>query len=206
MKLTLLAALGAAMTVTSALNAQAPGIKLSVSKVNLEAQNTPQIQAANIVDKRWKPKTWLELDTEFDIKLPRTEGGEKGTYPALEFKYYLVLNASAKDGKRIMLTGTVNYQNIPADDKCHALAFVSPAVLKRALMKDQPASKADVVAFAVEIVAEGQVVGGKAEGPGAGKWWEDATKFSTIDGAVTGKDKTPFNVFWGDYDVVPQSK
>jgi hypothetical protein len=183
-------------------DAAAGQVKVDVKEVKLEAQPTPQIQANNVVDKRWKPKTWLEVDTEFDIKLPRAEGGNEGTYPALEFKYHLMTSAS-KDGKRIMLEGAVTCVNIPAHEKCHALAFVSPATLKRALMKDN-GGKADIMGFAVEVLAGGQVVAGKSNP--AGKWWEDASKYQVMDGAVLGKDKTPFAPLWGDYDVAPQPK
>ncbi len=180
-------------------------VKVEVKDVKFESQPTPQINTVNLVDKRWKPKTWLEVDTEFDIKLPRSEGGNEGTFPALEARYYFVTSATGKDGKRVMLTGSITYANIPAHEKCHALAFVSPATLKRALMKDN-GGKADIVGYCVEIYANGQLVAGKTMGGGGGKWWEDTSKFSVIDGSVLGKDKTPFAPFWGDYDVVPQSK
>lgn len=181
-----------------------PAVKVKVKDTKFESQPTPQIQASNVVDKRWKPKTWLEIETEFDIELPRADGGRDGVFPSLEFKYYVVTNATAKDGKRVMLSGSVTYSNIPAHEKCHALAFVSPSTLKRALSKDN-GGKADVMGYGIEILANGQVVGGKSQGP-PGKWWEDTSKFSVIDSAVLGKDKTPFAPFWGDYDVVPQSK
>lgn len=71
----------------------------------MEQQQTPQIQASNIVDKRWKPKNWIEFDTEFQID-PRT-AGEEGSFAALEFKYYAGVNAKSKDGKTIVLSGTV---------------------------------------------------------------------------------------------------
>jgi len=180
----------------------APKVKIDIKDAKMESQPTPQIQAANIVDKRWKPKTWLEIDTEFDIKLPQSEGGSEGTFPGVEFKYYLMTNA-AKEGKRIMLQGSISYSNIPAHEKCHALAFVSPATMKRALMKDN-GGKADIVGYGIEVLVDGVVAAGKASPNG--KWWEDTSKFTVIDGAVLGKDKTPFAPFWGDYDVTPQSK
>lgn len=185
----------------------APQIKAEVKDVKFESQPTPQINATNIVDKRWKPKTWLEVDTEFEIKLPRSEGGDEGTFPALDVKYFLVTNARSKEGRPVLLTGSVTYTNIPAHEKAHALAFVSPAIMKRALMKDN-GGKADIVGYAVVMTAGGEVVAGKTGGQGSssGKWWEDTSKFTVIDSSVLGKDKTPFAPFWGDYDVAPSSK
>ena len=182
-------------------------VKVDIKDVKFESQPTPQIQATNLVDKRWKPKTWLEVDTEFEIRLPRSEGGDDGTFPALDVKYFLVTSARSKENKAVLLTGAVTYANVSAKEKNHALAFVSPAALKRALMKDG-GGKADIIGWAVEISAGGAIVAGKAGGAGAtsAKWWEDTSKFTVIDSSVLGKDKTPFAPFWGDYDLAPLSK
>lgn len=184
-------------------------IRIKKAKIAMEQQQTPQIQASNIVDKRWKPKTWIEFDTEFEIDLPRTAGGEEGSFPALEFKYYAGVNAQSKERKTIVLTGTITYQNIPAHGDLHALAFISPSTLKRVLLKDN-GGKADVGAFGVEIRVNGEVLTFASSNGRA--WWIDAAtkqpsdSFSFEDGGVLGKDKTPFAPFWGDYDVTPQSR
>lgn len=187
--------------------APAPQVKVKVSAVKIESQFTPQIQASNIVDKRWRPKIWLEVDAEFEIKLPTAVGGDDGTFPGMEVQFYLVTSARSKENRPVLLTGGISYENIPADEKCHALAFVSPATLKRALLKDN-GGKADIIGGAVVMSAGGQVVAEEAWGQGStsGKWWEDTSKFTVIDSSVLGKDKTPFAPFWGDYDVTPKSK
>jgi hypothetical protein len=180
-------------------------LRIEFKDVKLESQPTPQIEARNIVDKRWKPKTWLEVDVDFEIKLPTTEGRE-ATYPALTVNYFMVLNATTKSGNHPMLKGSVTYSNVPGHEKVHALAFISPATLKAALRKEN-GNKGDVMAYYVEIVG-GEEKAFKSNGPGANKWWEDPekSKLEVIDGAILGKDKTPFAPFWGDYDLTPQSK
>ncbi len=195
------AALGL-MALSAAAQTAAPKLKFDMGKVNMEQQPTPQIQANNIVDKRWKPKNWLEFDTEFEIKLPTSEGRD-ASFPSIEIRYYIVMSARNKEGKSIMLTGSVSYANIPAREKVHALAFVSPSTLKSALQKDN-GGKGDVAGYAIQVKVGDEVVGGHQQGP-PGKWWEDTTKFAVTDGAVVGKDKTPFAPFWGDYDLTPQS-
>ena len=196
--------MGIGMNVSSAQDA--PGgkqVKVGFSKVAFESQPTPQIQATNIVDKRWKPKTWLEIDSEFEIKLPTAEGRE-ASFPALTINYFLVLNATSKDGKRMLLKGSVTYSNIPGHEKVHALAFVSPATLKAALKKDG-GGKADVAGYYIEITGGGETEF-KLQGGSGAKWWEKLDNFTVIDSAILGKDKTPFAPFWGDYDLTPQSK
>ena len=46
----------------------------------------------------------------------------------------------------------------------------------------------------------GQLVGGHSSA--GGKFWEtNAAQFSTVDGVLLPKAKTPFAPLWGDYDV-----
>ena len=80
-----LAVLG--MCVCGAVAQTAPKqLKIDFDDVKFESQPTPQIQATNIVDKRWKPKTWLEIDSQFSIKLPTAEGRD-ASFGALTMNY-----------------------------------------------------------------------------------------------------------------------
>ncbi|MCB1209089.1 MAG: hypothetical protein KDK97_07165 [Verrucomicrobiales bacterium] len=179
-------------------------VKLDAKSIKLEQQQTPQIQASNIVDKKWRPKNWLEIDAEFAIKLARDVGGRDGSLAGLDVKYYVGMNQNSKDGKPIVLSGTVSYQNVPADDDSHTLAFVAPSTLKRILQKDN-GGKGDVKAVGCEFLVGGTIIAVQSS-TGSPWWYDPATKapsdkFSFEDGAVLGKNKTPFAPFWGDYDV-----
>ncbi len=179
-------------------------VKVDVKGVKLDQQNTPQIQALNLVDKKWRPKNWLEIEVAFDIKLARDAGGRKGSLDAMDVKYFIGLNQKDDSGKNIVLSGTLNYKDVPADTTCFGLAFVSPSTLKRILMKDN-GGKSDVAAYGVEVLVGGTRVafGSSAGGP----WWYDSNtqgpsdKFAFEEGAVLPKSKTPFAPFWGDYDL-----
>lgn len=194
----LLAAGGMAQNAPSA----ASQIRLKKMKVEVAPQMTPDIKAGYVTEKRWKPKTWIEVDTQFDVDIARALGGDDASFGALEFKYYLVTNARNKEGKFIVLAGTINYSNIPAGEN-HALAYVSPASLKSALQKDN-GGKNDIVAHAVVVSAGPEVL--QVDSAQPGKWWEDTAKFEIREGAVVAKSKTPFAVLWGDYDVFGESK
>ncbi len=194
------------MMTAGALCAQdATQVKVDVKGVKLEQQQTPQIQATNIVDKRWRPKNWLEIEVAFDIKLARDVGGRKGSLDAMQVKYFVGLNAKDDTGKNIVLTGTMNYKDVPADTTSFGLAFVSPSTLKRVLLKDN-GGKSDVQAYGVEVLVGGQRVA-FGSSPGSSPWWFDPStqglsdRFAFEDGAVLSKAKTPFAPFWGDYDL-----
>lgn len=179
-------------------------VKVNVKGVKLDQQQTPQIQAMNVVDKKWRPKNWLEIEVAFDIKLARDAGGRKGSLEAMDVKYYIGLNQNAEDGKPIVLSGTMNYKDVPADENCFGLAFVSPSTMKRILLKDN-GGKGDVKAHGVDVFVGGTRV---AFGSSTGSpWWFDpaaqglSDKLSFQDNTVVPKNKTPFAPFWGDYDL-----
>jgi hypothetical protein len=179
----------------------APAIKVDVKELKLEQQTTPRVQAQGIVEKRWTPKTWIELDLGFKIKLPKAEGGDDASAAAIEVRYFVGTNAKSKDGKQIVINGSITYQNVAADTECHALAYISPSALQRALMKDN-GNKGDTPAFGADIYYNGQPV---ATSGSSGRWWATGTennteKFSFMEG-ITSKSKTPFSIFWGDYDL-----
>jgi len=194
---------GAACAFAVTLSAQSakPEIKIDQVDMKVEQQFTPKIEPVNVVDKRWLPKTWLELQVNFKSTIANDLGGRLGTYPSIEAKYFLALSgAKTKEGKQVVLTGTINFKDVPSGD-CHLLAYVTPATLKRMLKKEN-GGKSDVAAFGVEISAGGVLLGGKSSG---GKWWEPADKLSLEEGVLS-KDKTPFAPLWGDYDLATAGK
>jgi hypothetical protein len=179
-------------------------VRIDVKKVDLGVQQTPQMQAPNLVDKRWKPKNWLELEAQLDIKLAPVAGGRKGSLDAMQVKYFIALNQKDDQGKNIVLSGTIDYKNIPADQTAIALAFVAPSTLKRVLMKDN-GGKNDVAAYGIEVLVGGERLAfNSSQG---GPWWHDpatqslSNKFTFDEGSVLPKSKTPFAPFWGDYDL-----
>jgi hypothetical protein len=188
----------------SGLQAQtAPAVKVDLQKPKFNAIQTPQFQAGNVPDKNWRPKTWLEIDMEFDIKLPAAAGGRNGSLGSMTVHYYLAMSAQTKDGKRHVLKGSFNYLDIPASEKCHALAFASPATLRRVLEKEN-FTNSDVVGHGIEVVVDGTVVA--LESSLGGKWWEATDKFAISENALLPKLDTPFSILWGDYDVQAKAK
>lgn len=173
-------------------------IKLSRVEMQIESQQTPQIQVTNVKDKRWRPKQWLEVQVDFKSTVARSLGGREGTYPGIEIKYFLaVAGKKNKDGKQVVITGNISYKDVP-NEECHALAFVSPAALKRILEKEN-GGKADISLFGCEISAGGTVLGGKSST--GSKWWEAGADKMAAEDVLVPKDKTPFAPLWGDFDL-----
>ena len=202
----------ASLLVTSALQAQVPGIaekppavKARIKTVQVEEQQTPQFNVSNIKMKRWEPKNWIEIDVEFDIKLPEAAGGRKGTYPGMQLNIYVALQHTTKDGKREVITGTLDLVDISADQPCHALAYISPATLKAIFQKDNVTASSDIQGWGVELVAEGKVIAFKSSLSNK-PWWENKDPLSLMTGMLLNKMQTPFANVFGDYDVPVKPK
>lgn len=201
----------ALLLTTTMLHAQAPAgdgkarIIVDIKKVDLSEQPTPQFAAGNVKDKRWRPKNWIEVDVEFDIKLPPEAGGRNGTFPAMQMNIYLPLQHMTKEGKREVIQGTLDLVNIPADGTCHALAYVSPATMKLIFQKNTLTAVTDVQGWGVEVMIDGER---RAHAASVGKdpWWEKQDSFAFLSGMLLSKSKTPFAPLWGDYDVDVQAK
>ena len=125
MKSSILLVLATVALVMPELQAQTPAAKVDIKAPKFDPIPTPQFQAGNVPDKNWRPKTWLQIDMEFDIKVPPAAGGRNGSLASMTVNYYLAMSTTTKDGKRNVLKGSFEYVDIPASEKCHALAFVS---------------------------------------------------------------------------------
>jgi hypothetical protein len=173
-------------------------LKVDVKGVKAESQYTPQIQATNVNDKRWKPKNWLEVDVAFEAKKAKTPGDTSNMVDSVDFKYFVALNKTDKDGKYVLLTANITYLNVIEKEAQHAMAFVSPAALER-LLEKTTFSNADIKAVGVEIYRDGALAGWNSNA--GGRFWEKLDGFAVTDGLLLPKVKTPFSVLWGDYDL-----
>lgn len=197
----------ASLLFAATLHAQAPAtplaVKADIKRVTVTEQQTPQFNASNVKEPRWRPKNWIQVDVEFEVKLPQSAGGREGTYSGLQMDIYLGLNQKTKDGKFQALKGTLNLVNVPAGE-CHALAFVAPASMKSILQRDNVTASADIQAWGVDIKAEGQRA--DADASNGKPWWEGGGEIVFLDGMLLNKSQTPFAPLWGDYDVQVQAK
>lgn len=185
--------------------AEAPKVAVNIKRVNLGEQLTPAFNVGGVKEKRWRQKTWIEADVEFEIKLPADAGGRQGTLSSMQMTLYLALQHSTKDGKREVIKGTLDLVNIPAAETCHALAYVSPATMKLIFQKDNVTASSDIQGWGVEFVVDGKVVRADSS-VGKTAWWENADKFAMLEGLLLSKGQTPFGPLWGDYDVPVKAK
>jgi hypothetical protein len=185
----------------------APRVKVDIKKVQLVEQGTPDFAAGNVTMKRWRPKKWIEVDVEFDIKVPQEDGGRNGSYSGLQFNLYLVFQAKTKDGKHEAAKATLTLENASASETCHLLAYIAPSDIRAILQKDN-FTMSDVMGYGVEVQAEGKTIAGDGQPkPSAGNiWWQKTDNFAFREGIIKAKSETPFATLFGDYDVPAKGK
>lgn len=175
-------------------------LQVKVSGVKVGEQNTPQYTAPNVVEKRFRPKKWLEMDVAFTVKKLNPKD-RNPIVDAIECKFFVALGKQGPDGRRPMLTATATF--LDADEKereNHLLMYASPQALFRLLEKDFAA--ADVVGWGIEIYHSGSLAGWESSQAGK-RWWADAAaaNMTPTDGVLQPKAKTEFGPLWGDYDL-----
>ncbi|MBK8091464.1 MAG: hypothetical protein IPK32_05590 [Verrucomicrobiaceae bacterium] len=187
--------------------ATSPQVKVDLKRVVVGEQGTPDFSAGNVNMKRWRPKKWIEVDVEFDIKVPQDAGGRNGSYSGLQMNLYLVFNARTKDNKYEAAKSTLTLTNVPAGETCHALAYIAPADLRSILQKDNFTS-ADISGWGVEFIADGKTIAGDGNPkPSSGNiWWEKTDNFAFRSDVIKAKSETPFGILFGDYDVQAKTK
>jgi hypothetical protein len=174
---------------------------VDLKEPTIQAQSTPEIKAAYVKDKRWKPKEWLEFEIPFIAVAPRNAPSTLTTYDQLTFKYYLFLDNPDKKKQRI-LTTEVNHVNVPLNEGSASVVYLSPAAVLRLTGNHRVAPNA-VTLWAVEVSKDGKTVGFLSKD--GKKWWESPSAPPTEPGVLKNKMETPFAPLWGDYHAEVQS-
>jgi len=197
-----LLSLGGLVFIPATARAQAPapaGGKeelVKIKEVKVILQKTPKIIAEGPTEKRWKPKDWLEIDVECDVKASKTDK-KQNTYPEITFRYYVYLEGQSKEKSRI-LTGEVAHANVPINETGHTSMFITPSTILN--LTGRPEGNIGAVKFwGVEAVIGGETVGFKASQGTADKPWWTAPTAPAKEAGLKKKSETPFAILWGDY-------
>lgn len=197
----LTAAAGLGVSTTQAQDAKAEKL-VDLKEPLIQAQSTPDIKAAFVKEKRWKPKEWLEFEVPFIAAAPRGAATAITTYDQLTFKYYLFLDNPDKKKQRI-LTAEVNHVNVPIGEGMASVVYLSPSAVQR--LTGSPRVNANAVTlWAVEVTREGKTVGFLSKD--GKKWWESPSAPATEPAVLKNKMETPFAPLWGDFHAEVQSQ
>ncbi len=181
-------------------------VKVDIKNVVIQEDKTPDFSVNYSKTKRWRSKDWMEVEVTFTVDKAKVPGGDRNpVVDSLEFKFFIGLNKTTKEGKYIMLTGSATFLNAVERSDNVAMMFVSPSSLLRVLEKSG-FTPADVKGWGVEVYANGAVAGWKSYSGGT-RWWVDgAATLQPMEGLLLPKSKTPFAPLWGDYDLETSNK
>ncbi len=166
--------------------ARAQQVKVDVGKPEVDTQLTPDFNAGNVKDKRFKPRKWLEIEVPF--KAVTTD--KSGFVDELTFKYHIYVKGVKQP---IMLVGDIIHVNIMGGESSYSVAYVAPTTLARvAGIKPDLVSKRSLEGIAIAVYYRGQLVGGEAD-RASSRWWE---KMAQTPGYVLNKSQTPYAHLW----------
>ena len=174
-------------------HAQQGPVKVEVGKIIVTAPATPRFSLdGKSSKKRDDQKVWLEVEVQFQAKM----AGKDDYIDDLQFDYFVYFDVPARDGKRNLYTCTVNHINTPKDEEMFSAVYVSPTSLGKIFGKDKNINPNDVW-VAVEIKANGALVGGDATKDAAKKWWNSQV-ITRVTDVLLNKGQTPFAPLWWD--------
>jgi hypothetical protein len=174
--------------------------QVDIKNVQIQQNTTPDYNPSLTKPKRVRYKDWMEVEVTFDVKKEKVSGDRNPVVDSLEFKFFIALNKTTKEGKTLMLKGDATFLNAVERSDNVAMMFVSPSSLFRLLEKNG-FTGADVKAWGIEVYYNGAVAGWKSS-TGPSRWWVDgAASLQPIEGLLLPKAKTPFAPLWGDYDL-----
>jgi hypothetical protein len=168
---------------------------IKVKKAEVAQQKTPEFTVGNVTQKRMKPKDWLEIEFELDITKPKEAKGEVRYLDDVQIKYYVYLDAVAKEKARV-LTADISYINAPVGETMHSVVYLSNASVTN-LTGATTVDRGAVKFFGAEVSAGGKVVGWFSNNGSA--WWKSPKAPPTEPGRLQPKAKTPFAPLWFDY-------
>ncbi|MEJ6648636.1 MAG: hypothetical protein QNL24_15085 [Akkermansiaceae bacterium] len=167
--------------------------KFAVGNPDFVELPSPSIDTG--VNKKFKPKDWLEIEVRF--KVQKLKSPPKDEYlDSVDVKWWIVVKG--QDRKAYLMEKVVNHVNIPVDEEMIASVYISPNTLRR-ITGSSSAGKSDLEAVGGEILYNGEMVGFFTHGQRKGWWREDLKSVErTSKFPLLNKSETPFQTLWYD--------
>lgn len=177
--------------------AGAPEELFKIKKVEIATQKAPDYTIkGGTTDKRWKPKDWLEIDFEIDVKAPKNAAKTFKFFDDVKIKYYIYMNPADATKKRV-LVAEVSYINVPVDETIHSVVYLSHSSIVN-ITGDKLVDKGQIQFTGAEVTYNNTLVGLYPKAAGA-PWWKSDKTPPVEEGRLLPKNKTPFAPLWYDY-------
>ena len=157
---------------------------VKIDKITPSLVKTPEFAINGGPIKRSKTGEWLEVEVEFNTVPEMLD--------ELSFAFKILVNQK-------LVTGTVDYVNIPKGREHYAVAYVAPRTLD-ALMGGKNFTASNVQGVWVDVTKQGQVIATLGTKPGA------VPNLAQVQGLLN-KSQTPFApLYWDRYEALKATK
>jgi hypothetical protein len=183
--------------------------EVAISKIESAFVESPKISAGGYTKKSvggGRPAAWLEVEVTFDRA---TSPQQPKFADELTFNYFILLKNehATEDKKPSLLTGSVVHVNVPQEKGLHSVMYVSPRTLAKLFDGKVPVNALQtVVDVGVTITGKDGLLAiatSKGTVKGDKGWWDNASAYTTIAGAVLSKNETPFAPLeWDFYEAI----
>jgi hypothetical protein len=158
-----------------------PG-SVKITKIEPAGVKTPEYNITGGPQKRSKVGTWLEVEVEFETKVPDID--------ELTFNYTILV-------ENTLLTGSVTHVNIPAGRDHYSVMYVAPRSLEK-LTGGRPMTSASVKNVWVTVTRQGQTLDSAASPQKVA-----IPNLPQTPGLVLNKVETPFApLFFDRYEAI----
>lgn len=172
------------------------GPKADISSLEFDDIRSPDLAgAANVKNKSWKPKEWLEVEAGIKLPAMSKEQEDSGFIDRIVIKWYVAITDKATK-KPVLLTKDIVHINVPVDEEFFTSVYLSPSTIKRLTGKDR-ASKSQVEVVALEVIANNIKVGEETTDHKSG-WWNSPSLARGDRFPLLNKNETPFKFLWWD--------
>lgn len=169
--------------------------------------NLPSPEFTGGKQKGFKPKDWLEIETNLKVALAPTPPSK--TCDKLSIKWYVAVKNLDKPGTFLLLTKQIDYVNIPLSETgVYFSIYLAPSSLRRITGGDR-GGKSAIEYVGYEVLINGEKKAEETKGGQVG-WWNAASDKISRSEAIPllSKAETPFaNMWWDRYaEIAPERR
>jgi len=172
---------------------QVPPGSIEIKEVKVNVLETPKYNVSGDSKRVPSPQQWIEIETEFESKLPYI--------PELTFNYFVALDVQQTQA---VMTGSVTHISITQGDENYSSMYISPGTIA-AVLGGRSSFRPDIIDQAtVQIMYQGTPLAeGSLNSNPPSPWW---TSLRQMTGLLLAKNETPFAPLWWDrYEAIKPS-
>jgi len=177
----------------SAQQVQVPPGSIEIKEVKVNILETPKYNVSGDSKRVPSPQQWIEIETEFESKLPYI--------PELTFNYFVALDVQQTQA---VMTGSVTHISITQGNENYSSMYISPGTIA-AVLGGRSSFRPDIIDQAtVQIMYQGTPLAeGSLNTNPKSPWW---TSLRQMAGLLLAKNETPFAPLWWDrYEAIKPS-